>query len=86
MKTKTVNRTIHPDTHESKNSYRMKIGKRNYYDQLIVNIDHDNVGFIGTYIFSGSEIAPYESIHFKAVENNGIVAINWVQKLKFEKR
>jgi hypothetical protein len=85
METKIVNRTIHPDTHKSENSYRVKIGKINFYDQLIVNIHHEKIGFIGTYIFEGKEIASYESIHFKAEETTGIVNIQWIQKLKFQK-
>jgi len=85
MNVKTVNRTIHPDTHESDNSYRVKIGKSNFYDQLVVNISHDKKGFIGTYVFDGNDIAPYESIHFKAREINGEVKIEWVQNLKFRK-
>jgi hypothetical protein len=83
MEIKTVNRTIHPDTHDSNNSYRDKIGKRNFYDKLIVNISHDKKGFINTYVFDGKEIAGYESIHFKAREVNGEVKIEWVQNLKF---
>lgn len=85
QKIKTVNRTIHPSTHKSENSYRVKIGKRNYYDQLIVNISHEKNGFLTTYIFDGKEIAPYESIHFKAEEVEGKVHINWVQKISYLK-
>lgn len=50
-KIKIVNRTIHPDTHDSANSYRVKIGKRNYYEKLIVNINHEKFDFDETYIF-----------------------------------
>jgi len=85
MKTKTVNRTIHPDTHDSKNSYRVKIGKKNYYDQLVVNVDHEKLGVVGTYIFEGKQIGEYESLHFKAEESNGIVSINWVENIAFKK-
>ncbi|MCD7968784.1 MAG: hypothetical protein LUF87_00300 [Alistipes sp.] len=81
---KTVNRTIHPDTHKETISYRVKIGKKNYYNQLVVNIDHDNYGFIGTYVFSRDEIANYESIHFKALDTDNGVKIEWLQNLKFE--
>ena len=84
MNIKTVNRTIHPDTHDSENSYRVKIGKRNFYDQLIVNINHENLDFKETYIFDGKQIADYESIHFKAIESNDKITINWVQNLKYE--
>ncbi len=84
MKIKTVNRTIHPDTHETKNSYRVKIGKKNYYDQLVVNVNHEKLSFQCTYVFEGNEIADYESIHFKAGERDGTVKINWVQALEFK--
>lgn len=84
-KIKTVNRTIHPITHKSENSYRVRIGERNFYNQLIVNIDHEDFGFIGTYLFDGKEIANYESIHFKAIEADGQVTIKWVQNLKYNK-
>jgi len=84
MKVKTVHRTIHPDTHKAEHSYRVKIGKRNYYDQLLVHIDHEEIGSIGTYVFEGKVIAPYESIHFKAEEDNGGVHINWVQELDYK--
>lgn len=33
--------------------------------------------------FDGSEIKDYESIHFKATENNHIIQIHWVQNLKY---
>jgi hypothetical protein len=79
------NYIIHPKTHKSENSYRVKIGKIGFYDQLIVNIDHDTHGFIGTYSFNGIDIAPYKSIYFKAIEEEGEVIINWVRDLKFEK-
>ena len=84
MNIKTVNRTIHPDTHDSDNSYRVKIGKRNFYDQLIVNINHEKSNFKKTYVFEGKQIADYESIHFKAIESNEKVIINWVQNLEYE--
>lgn len=84
MKVKTVYRTIHPDTHKAENSYRVRIGKRNYYDQLLVHIDHEKVGVIGTYVFERSVIAPYESIHFKASERGGKVSVNWVQDLVYK--
>ena len=83
MNIKTVNRTIHPDTHKSENSYRVKLGKRNY-DQLVVNIDHEKLGTIGVDLFDGKDIADYESIHFKAEEAGGKVTINWVQKLNYK--
>lgn len=85
-KVKTVNRTIRPKTHDSANSYRVKIGRRDYYDKLIVNIDHEASDFNETYVFSGEEIKGYESIHFKAFERNGKVQIQWVQNLKFTKQ
>lgn len=84
MKVKTVNRTIHPDSHEANNSYRVKIGKKNYYDQLIVNIKHEKLPFKCTYVFEGNGIANFESIHFKAEENEGAIKINWVQTLEFK--
>lgn len=80
---KIVNRTIHPDTHDSANSYRVKIGKRGFYDKLIVNIDHESLDFKETFVFDGEAIRKYESIHFKATENNDKVQIQWVQNLKF---
>lgn len=84
MKTKTVNRTIRPSTRELDSSYRVKIGKRNYYDQLIVNIDHESTDFKVTYIFQGSDIAKYESIHFKVHEYNDEIRIEWVQDLNYK--
>lgn len=84
-KIKIVNRTIHPKTHDMKNSYRVKIGKRNYYDKLIVNINHEELDFKETYIFDGSIIKEYESIHFKASENDGKIQIQWVQNIQFTK-
>lgn len=84
-KIKTVNRTIHPDTHDSANSYRVKIGKRDYYEKLIVNINHEKSDYQETFVFDGSEIKNYESIHFKATENKDTVQIQWVQNLKFTK-
>lgn len=86
MKIKEVNRTIHPDSHKSENSYRLKIGKRNYYDRLIVNIFHEEKGFIDSYIFEGEDIASFESIHFKAEETNNAVNIYWVQNIKHTKQ
>ncbi len=85
MVTKTVNRTIHPSTHKSEHSYRVKIGKRNYYDQLIVHINHENKNFNETYVFDGEAIAAFESIHFKAEEINGNILIQWVQNIKYSK-
>lgn len=82
-KVKTVNRTIRPDSHKSENSYRVKIGKRGFYDQLVVNITHENNDFKETYIFDGEDIACYESIHFKADEHDGEIKIQWVQDIKF---
>jgi hypothetical protein len=84
-KIKTVNRTIHPDTHDSQNSYRVKIGKRNFYDKLIVNINHEKLDFNETYIFDGEVIKDYESIHFKSTEMKNTVQIQWVQNLNFTK-
>lgn len=84
MNIKTVNRTIRPDTHVSDNSYRVKIGKRNFYDQLIVNINHEKLNFKKTYVFDGKQIADYESIHFKAIVSNEKVIINWMQNLEYE--
>ncbi len=81
MKIKTVNRTIHPETHKSDNSYRVKIGKRNYYDKLIVNISHEKLGFIGSFEFEKEAIAPDERIHFKAEEQEGKVKVTWVQNI-----
>jgi hypothetical protein len=83
MEIKTVNRTIHPDIHKSENSYRVKIGKRNFYDKLIVNIHHENTRFVGTYIFEGKDIASYESIHFKTEEIEGKIKIHWIQDIKY---
>lgn len=85
QKIKTVNRIIRPSTHKSEHSYRVKIGDRNFYDKLIVNIHHEKYGFMDTYIFEGEAIAPYESIHFKAEENNGTINIKWVQKIPFQR-
>jgi len=85
METKTVNRTIHPETHKSENTYRVKIGKRNFYNKLIVSISHQNTGLIGSFEFDGKEIAPYESIHFKANEVKGKVEITWVQNIAVKK-
>jgi hypothetical protein len=82
---KTVNRTIRPTTHKSENSYRVKIGERNFYDKLIVNIYHESLGAIGSFEFDGKAIAPYESIHFKADERNGKVEITWVQNIPVKK-
>jgi hypothetical protein len=85
QKIKTVDRTIRPSTHKSEHSYRVKIGERNFYDKLIVNIHHEKYGFIDTYIFEGEKIAPYESIHFKAEETAGKIEIKWVQQIQFSK-
>lgn len=85
MEIKTVNRTIHPNTHKSENSYRVKIGKKNFYDKLIVNISHENIGFLGRFEFDGKEIAEYESIHFKATEIKEKVEIKWVQNIVAKK-
>jgi hypothetical protein len=85
MEIKTVNRTIRPATHKSENSYRVKIGKRNFYDKLIVNINHESLGAVGIFEIEGKAIAPYESIHFKANEKSGRVEITWVQIIPVKK-
>ena len=85
MEIKTVTRRIHPDSHKSESPYRVKIGKCNFYDQLIVDIFHDKLGFIGTYQFSKESIKDYESIHFKAIEKGEVVQIKWVQDIEFTK-
>lgn len=85
MEIKTVNRTIRPESHQSKDPYRVKIGKRNFYNKLIVNITHEKLGFVGSFEFGGDAIAPYESIHFKAEEQNGKVEITWVQNIAVKK-
>jgi hypothetical protein len=84
MKIKTVNRTIRPSSHKAENSYRVKIGKRNYYDKVVVNINHESNTFQATYEFDGKQVENYESIHFKANENKGNVSIDWVQKLEYQ--
>ena len=85
MEIKTVNRTIHPDTHKPENSYRVRIGKKDFYDLLVVNIFHENAGKIGTFEFTAKEIASYESIHFMAKDLNGKVEIVWVQDVAVKK-
>jgi hypothetical protein len=85
MEIKTVNRTIRPATHKSESPYRVKIGKKNFYDLLVVNIFHDKLGKVGSFEFNGKEIAPYESIHFKAGEREGRIEIKWVQDVVVKK-
>lgn len=85
MEIKTVNRTIRPTTHRSENSYRVKIGERNFYDKLTLNICHESLGAVSSFEFDGKAIAPYESIHFKANERYGKVDITWVQNIPVKK-
>lgn len=85
-KIKIVNRIIDPDTHKSENSYRVKIGKRGYYGQLVVNIRYEDTDFKEIYIFDGKDIISYESIHFKAEVADEEIRIYWVQDIKYTKR
>lgn len=43
------------------------------------------VGEIGSFEFEGKAIKNYESIHFKATEINGKIAITWVQNAPVKK-
>lgn len=71
------NRTVRPSTRSASSAYKVKTDNIGSGDVLIVNIDHENIGFNHSYTFKGAELAGRNSIHFKVKETSGNISIEW---------
>ena len=78
MKVIVRNRTIRPSTRkETSVRYRVNVEKVSSDDSLEVNINHENLPFKRTYIFSGKDVGNRNNISFKVPGVGNKVDIQW---------
>jgi len=73
------NRTLRPSSRKPSSTYKIDVSNISSTDKLIINIYHEKSTseLLYRYTISGKDLIGKNSIHFKALENDGSCSIKW---------